>query len=67
MKWRARRRGKVLAALPLPIPELKARVDMLEIQVPRQRCDHTSDEAGLAGKSRPLRLQSTLQHQGKDR
>jgi hypothetical protein len=39
--WRDQQRKAALAALPLPVPELKAMFDMLEVEFPRQGCDHT--------------------------
>jgi hypothetical protein len=40
-QWRDQERKAVLAALPLPVPELKAMFDMLDVEFPRQGCDHT--------------------------
>ncbi len=40
-KWRDQQRKAALAALPLPIPELRAMFDMLDVEFPRQSCDHT--------------------------
>jgi hypothetical protein len=40
-QWRDQQRRAALAALPLPVPELKAMFDMLDVEFPRQRCDHT--------------------------
>src|SRR5947208_5719795 len=40
-QWRDRQRKAALAALPLPVPELKAMFDMLDAEFSRQGCDHT--------------------------
>ncbi len=40
-QWRDQQRTDALAALPLPIPELKAMFNMLDVEFPRQSCDHT--------------------------
>jgi hypothetical protein len=40
-QWREQQRKAALAALPLPVPELKAMFDMLDSEFPRQGCDHT--------------------------
>ncbi len=40
-QWRDQQRKAALAALPLPLPELKAMFDMLDVEFPRQGCDHT--------------------------
>lgn len=39
--WRDQQRKSALAALPLPVPELKAMFDMLDVEFPRQGCNHT--------------------------
>ena len=38
---RDQQRKAALAALPLPVSELKAMFDMLDVEFPRQGCDHT--------------------------
>ena len=40
-QWRDQQRKSALAALPLPIPELRAMFNMLDVEFPRQGCDHT--------------------------
>jgi hypothetical protein len=40
-RWRNEQRKAALAALPLPVSELKAMFDMLDVEFPRQGCDHT--------------------------
>jgi hypothetical protein len=40
-QWRDQQRKAALAALPLPIPEMRAMFDMLDAEFPRQGCDHT--------------------------
>ena len=40
-QWRDQQRKAALAALPLPVPELKAMFDMLDVEFPRRGCDHT--------------------------
>ncbi len=40
-QWRDQQRKVALAGLPLPVAELKAMFDMLNVEVPRQGCDHT--------------------------
>jgi hypothetical protein len=40
-KWRDRQQKAALAALPLPVPELRAMFDMLDAEFQRQGCDHT--------------------------
>lgn len=40
-QWRDQQRKAVLDALPLPVPELRAMFDMLDVEFPRQACDHT--------------------------
>jgi|ERR1043166_4252025 hypothetical protein len=41
MQWRDQQRKTALAALPLPVTELKAMFDMLSVEFPRHGCDHT--------------------------
>jgi hypothetical protein len=40
-EWRDQQRKAALAGLPLPVSELKAMFDMLDVEIPRQGCDHT--------------------------
>ena len=40
-QWREQQRKAALAALPLPVPEIQAMFDMLNVEFPRQGCDHT--------------------------
>lgn len=40
-QWRDRQRQAARAALPLPIGDLKAMFDMLDVEVPKKGCDHT--------------------------
>src|SRR4029077_21091618 len=40
-QWRASQRKAALAELPLPLAELKAMFDMLDVELPRQGCDHS--------------------------
>src|SRR5262252_488969 len=40
-QWRNQERKLALAALPLPVSELKAMFDMLDVEFPRQGCDRT--------------------------
>src|SRR5215469_9884798 len=40
-EWRAQQRRSALAALPLPVEELKAMFDMLDVELPQKGCDHT--------------------------
>jgi len=40
-QWRDQQRKAAFAALPLPVGELKAMFDMLNIELPRKGCDHS--------------------------
>jgi hypothetical protein len=40
-EWRDQQRRAALAALPLPIDELKAMFDMLDVELPLHGCDHS--------------------------
>ncbi len=40
-QWRNQQRKAALAALPLPVAELKAMFDMLDVDLPQKGCDHT--------------------------
>lgn len=40
-QWREQQRKAALAALPLPIVELKAMFEALEVELSRQACDHS--------------------------
>lgn len=49
---RDHQRKAALSALPLPIAELEAMFDMLNVELPRQGCDHSRriTEAWLVGR-----------------
>jgi hypothetical protein len=51
-QWRDQQRKAALAALPLPVAELKAMFDMLDAELPAQGCDHSRrlTQAWLAGR-----------------
>ncbi len=40
-QWRQQQREAALAALPLPVSELKAMFDMLDVELPLKGCDHS--------------------------
>jgi hypothetical protein len=40
-QWRDEQRTTAFAALPLPVRELKAMFDMLDVELPRKGCDHS--------------------------
>ncbi len=40
-EWRDQQRKAAFAALPLPVAELKALFDMLDVELPRKGCDHS--------------------------
>ena len=40
-QWRDQQREAALAALPLPVAELKAMFDMLDVALPQKGCDHS--------------------------
>lgn len=40
-QWRDQQRKHALAALPLPVQDLKAMFDMLDAELPSKGCDHT--------------------------
>jgi hypothetical protein len=40
-QWRDQQRKAALAALPLPVHELKAMFDMLDFELPQKGCDKT--------------------------
>jgi Protein of unknown function (DUF2695) len=40
-QWRDQQRKAAFAALPLPVAQLKAMLDMLDTELPREGCDHT--------------------------
>jgi hypothetical protein len=40
-EWRHQQRAAALAALPLPLDELEAMFDMLDVELTRQGCDHS--------------------------
>ena len=40
-QWRDQQRKAALAALPLPVSELKTMFNMLDVEFPRQGCDRT--------------------------
>jgi hypothetical protein len=40
-EWRAQQRANARAKLPLPPAELKLMFDMLDVEFPRQGCDHS--------------------------
>ena len=40
-QWRDQQRKAALAALPLPVVELKAMFDMLDVELDQKDCDHT--------------------------
>ena len=40
-QWRDQQRQATLAALPLPVPEMKAMFDMLDAELPREGCNHS--------------------------
>jgi len=40
-QWRDQQRRAALAALPLPVAELKAMFDMLDTELPRKGCNHS--------------------------
>jgi hypothetical protein len=39
--WKAQQRAAARAALPLPIDQMQALFDMLDVELPRSGCDHT--------------------------
>jgi hypothetical protein len=40
-RWKADQRAAARAKLPLPDDQMKAMFDMLDVEFPRQGCDHT--------------------------
>ena len=40
-EWQERQRAEAREALPMPDPEMLAMFDMLDVELPRQGCDHT--------------------------
>jgi hypothetical protein len=56
-QWRDQQRKAALAALPLPVPELKAMFDMLNAELPRAGCDHTRrlTQAWLLGRGHDVK------------
>jgi hypothetical protein len=52
IQWRNQQRKAALAALPLPVSELKSMFDMLDVELPRQGCDHTRRLTGAWLESR---------------
>jgi hypothetical protein len=40
-RWKADQRAAARAKLPLPADQMQALFDMLDIELPRQGCDHT--------------------------
>ena len=66
-EWRQKQREAAFAALPLPFTELKAMFDMLDIEFPRQGCDHTRriTKAWLTGRGHDVdRVFAWLDTQG---
>ena len=58
-QWRDQQRKAALSAFPLPVAELKAMFDMLDVELPLQGCDHSR------GNSRRL-TQAWLMSRGHD-
>jgi hypothetical protein len=66
-QWRGQQRKAALAALPLPVAELKAMFDMLNLELPKQGCDHTRrlTRSWLAGRGHDIdRVFDWLETQG---
>lgn len=40
-RWKAEQRAAARAKLPLPADQMRALFDMLDVEFPRQGCDHT--------------------------
>jgi hypothetical protein len=40
-QWRDQQRMAAIAALPLPVNDLKVMFDMLDVEIPQKGCDHT--------------------------
>jgi hypothetical protein len=55
-QWREQQRMLALAALPLPVAELKAMFDMLDVELPKNGCDRTRrlTQAWLVGRGHPV-------------
>jgi hypothetical protein len=66
-RWRHEQRKAALAALPLPVTELKAMFDMLNAEFPKRGCDHSRrlTLAWLAGRGHEIqRVFAWLDTQG---